>query len=295
MEQLQRKGRLGSLALVVGCTNSKSLPVPPGLRVTDLEGGSERPAHWWRHVAEAEVRVPLRALYGGAQWAASLDLETRAERLGHEVDLWVMSAGLGLTAAHTTAPAYAASFSPGPDAVAMTAAERQTWWLALRDRTHSFQDLAERYDQLVVVLAPTYLEVVRGDLSRLRTQALAVVSSCRLDLVYSSNGLRRALRASAMTLNAAAAGQLLTLAGEQPIGSDDVRAQWEQWATENTRHEAIARRVAADHEVTAYIESSLAEAHASRTMLLTRFRADGRACEQSRFKRLYEDVLRSGT
>lgn len=293
MQQLQQRGLRRSLALVVGCTNGKSLPVPAVLRVAALAAGAERFKTWWQRLGEAQTRRPVRNLYSGSQWAASLDLERSATALGHNVDLWVLSAGLGLVPASLTAPAYAASFSSGPDLVAGTPAGRREWWGELRARTSSFLDVAERYDQMLVVLAPTYLEVISADLSRLDGRALAVVSSARYDSVYSSSGLRPALRASAMTLNAAAAAKLLSLAGDSPLNGADVRARWEQWSTDNARRGAIARQGASDDEVIAFIEGSRTAPRASRTALLTQFREQGRACEQSRFQRLYEDVVGS--
>ncbi len=297
MPQLQREVLGRRLALAVSCTNSKSLPVSPRLRVADVPAGRGRPGRWQERLESARGGLPLRNLYAGAQWTASLDLESHARALGFDVDLWVVSAGLGLVPATTVAPAYAASFSRGADAVADTPAGRRAWWRALTERGRSFDAVAATCDQMLVVLAPTYLDVVMPDLSGMRDQQAAVVSSRRDSLVYSSTGLRPALRASAMTLNARAATGLLDIAvavGE-PLVSDVVRAHWEQWSSRNVTRGSVVRRVATDDEVTAFIESSLADSHTSRSALLAVFRAGGRACEQSRFQRLYEDVMRSST
>jgi hypothetical protein len=295
MAQLLDPYRGARVAVVVSCTNSKTLPVSPGLRVADLKEGSGRLQRWNERVEAAQQRRALRSLYAGVQWAASLELEKHATQLGYEVDLWVVSAGLGLMSADAAAPAYAASFAPGVDAVASTPSGLREWWECLSRRGSSFHELAAKHDQVLVVLAPTYLDVVMPDLAALRGDRLAIVSSLSDSLVYSSVGLRPALGASSMNLNARAAAALLDLAAGEPIGSAAVRARWDEWRSHNAQRSPIGRRGVDDDEVSAFIEARLAAAHASRSALLAAFRGQGTACEQTRFQRLYEEVARSRT
>ena len=296
MGQLRALKRDARVALIVSCTNSKTLPVSPGLRAADLEEGPERVQRWNEGVEAAQHRRALRTLYAGAQWAASLELERHATQLGYDVDLWVVSAGLGLMSADATAPAYAASFAAGVDAVASTPMGLREWWECVsRRRGSSFRDLAAEHDQVLVVLAPTYLDVVMPDLAALRGDRFAIVSSLRDSLVYSSVGLRPALGASSMNLNARAAAALLDLAAGEPIGSDTVRARWDEWTSRNARSVPAARRGVEDDEVSAFIKERLTASQASRSALLNALRAQGTACEQTRFQRLYEEVARSRT
>jgi hypothetical protein len=240
--------------------------------------------------------VALRDLYAGAQWAASLQLEQHAQAAGLDTDLWVLSAGLGLVPATVSAPAYAASFTRGPDEVAQSAAGRRLWWEAAKERSHSFKSLQQQYEQVLVVLAPTYLDVVAKDLQDLlASDAAAVVTSRSGHAVYSSAGLRSALKASAMTLNARAAKMVLDLAKGDPIGSAAVRGRWYDWSSAHVASPSPSRRPASDHEVMDFIKSNLSGARTSRTALLLSLRAQGRACEQSRFQRLYEDVAGSSS
>jgi hypothetical protein len=295
MAQLRDPHRGARVAVVVSCTNSKTLPVSPGLRVADLEEGSGRLQRWNERVEAAQHRRTLRSLYAGAQWAASLELEKHATQLGYDVDLWVISAGLGVMSADAAAPAYAASFAPGVDAVAGTPSGLREWWECLSQRGSSFRELAAEHDQVLVVLAPTYLDVVMPDLAALRGDRFAIVSSLKDSLVYSSVGLRPALGASSMNLNARAAAALLGLAAGEPIGSAAVRARWDEWRSRSAQRSLIGRRGVDDDEVSAFIEARLAAGHASRSALLAAFRGQGTACEQTRFQRLYEEVARSRT
>ena len=293
MQQLQLEVSSNRLALVVGCTNGKTQPVTPGLRVADLAPGRGRLRQWQDRLAAAPDRHSVRGLYAGAQWAASLRLEQHAKDVGFAVDLWIVSAGLGLVPAAADAPAYAASFARGADSVAATWAGRRAWWQGLSTKGCTFSTLQYQYDQILVVLAPTYLDVVMPELSDVQRGKAAVVSSRQHPLVYNSSGLRQELGASAMTLNARAAEALIDLAGRDPLASADVRARWTRWSSEKVRRASVVRRVAADDEVLAFIRSSLERSPGSRTALLTAFRGRGRACEQSRFQRLYEHAVRS--
>jgi hypothetical protein len=204
-----------------------------------------------------------------------------------------VSAGLGLVPATADAPAYAASFARGTDSVAVTRAARRTWWQGLNAQGCTFSALQHQYDQLLVVLAPTYLDVVMPDLFALQSGKAAVVSSRQHPLVYNSSGLRQELGASAMTLNARAAAALLDLALHDPLASADVRGRWARWSSERVRRPSAVRQAATDDEVLSFIRSSLHRSPASRSGLLAAFRGQGRACEQSRFQGLYEDAVRS--
>lgn len=291
MSQLRPSVARGRLALVVSCTSTKTLPVPPQLRIATLDPHGDRFARWRERLAAVPDKAALRNLYAGPQWAASLRLERDALAAGLTPDLWVLSAGLGLRPATDLAPAYAASFASGPDEVAQSAAGRRLWWEAARTHSHAFAYLQQRYEQVLVVLAPSYFDVVSEDLQCLLTcEAAAVVTSRSGDAVYSSAGLRSALSASAMTLNARAAAMLLHLAEGDPLGSSAVRRRWNDWSGAHTASPAPGRRAATDHEVTAFIKSGYSNPRRSRTALLASFRAQGRACEQSRFQRLYEGV-----
>lgn len=294
MSQLRRSGGGIRLALVVSCTGTKTVPVSPQLRVASLGHGRDRARRWQERRAAALPGPALRHLYAGPQWSASLSLEQHAVTVGYDVDLWVVSAGLGLVPASTSAPAYAASFTSGPDEVAPSRTGRRLWWKELTEHAHGFDHLQRQYEHVLVVLSPSYLSVVEEDLQPLQdAEKAAVVSSCSRNLVYSSAGLRRALGASAMTLNARAAAQLLDLAKGDLLGSATVRERWRDWAHAHAGSPTPSRRVTSDDEVLTFIQAGLRRPRASRTALLTDFRAQGMACEQSRFQRLYEAVLRS--
>ena len=292
MPQLQQR-----LAVIVACTSGKTVAASPTLQVRSLPHGPGRLEAWTRSVASADGRTPLRRLYKGQQWQSSLALEAGARDLGHKVELWVASAGLGLRPVNSPAPAYAASFSPGDDAVAHDLEGARNWWQGLhrawRSQTTALCDLEQQVDQVLIVLAPSYLQVLEPGLADFEPATTAIVTSkSALSGVYSSSGLRAQLGGSALSLNPRAALQLLRLAGRNLVGSTVTRDRWMTWAQDRRTQEPPDGRRLGDATVLDFIRSQLASNATSRTALLRQLRAAGMACEQRRFAGLYEAAKR---
>ncbi len=269
--------------------------------VRHLDHGPDRVRQWVDRLDSLpeSQRLPLRRLYGGPMWQSALDLETRARDLGYAVDLWVASAGLGLAPADSSAPAYGASFSGGPDQVAPDRHGRRSWWLALRKGMflgRTATDLAcvrETADQVLLALSPAYLEPLGDELQRFADDpGVAVMSSHRptRQSPVSSFGLRQRLGGTQVTLNARAAAQYLELVGGSPVGSSTAHQRWEEWAADNRLPEAAPRPPLTDDEVRTFIRECLKVRPMARTPLLVELRRSGSACEQARFARLYREV-----
>jgi hypothetical protein len=235
-------------------------------------------------------------------WHSALALESRAQGLGYDVDLWVVSAGLGLSHVDATSPSYGASFSAGPDQVAAEPAGRRAWWTGLI-RVPLFgrapTDLAkvrEGTDEVLIALSPAYLESLAGELRQFADDdGVATMSSHARSKSspVSSQGLRQSLGGTQITLNARAAAKYLELADGAPLGSDQAHERWSAWAAGNHRREAEPRPRLDDAEVRHFIATALSAGPTSRTRLLTELRRSGLACEQSRFARLYTEVQES--
>ncbi|MGY2129391.1 hypothetical protein [Blastococcus sp. SYSU DS0617] len=301
MRQLQPHRGGKRLAVVVSCTATKRRPATRDAMVRHLSPGPLRVQEWASKLNRLpeEQRLPLRTLYGGPMWQSALELESRAGNLGYAVDLWVASAGLGLTPADHLAPAYEASFSAGPDQVAEDRLGRRSWWNDLRatdflDRpTVDLRAIREQADQVLLALSPNYLDPLRDQLVRLADdERVAVVSSHRPTETspVSSRGLRQRLGGTQVTLNARAAAKYLELTDGAPIGSASAHERWTHWSEGNRLSEPAARPALTDDEVRTFIRQSLAIRKSSRTPLLTELRRSGSACEQSRFARLYREV-----
>jgi hypothetical protein len=270
--------------------------------VRNLPRGPDRPQAWADRLHRQSTHVPLRRLYAGPMWQSALSLEARAADLGYDVDLWVVSAGVGLSRADATSPAYSASFSAGPDQVAAEPAGRLAWWAEL-GRVSLFgraptelSNVRKEADEVLIALSPAYLEALAGELQHFAgDEGVATMSShtpSRRSPV-SSQGLRQSLGGTQITLNARAAAKYLEVAGGVPLGSEEAHTRWSTWAGGNRRREAEARPRLDDAEVRHFIATGLSAGTTSRTRLLTELRRSGLACEQSRFARLYTEVQES--
>src|SRR3954453_17394014 len=118
MQQLRAGRPGGRLAVVVSCTATKLQVADSSAMVRNLPHRPDRFNVWTDSLERQSRRHRLRVLYGGPMWHGALTLESYASSLGYDVELWVASAGLGLSRADPDAPAYEASFSPGLDQVA---------------------------------------------------------------------------------------------------------------------------------------------------------------------------------
>lgn len=291
MPQLQQQR---SLALVVGCTQGKTLPTPEHLRMRNQDHGADRCRMWAERVREGSQTLKLRELYKGQQWLASLALEETAASAYASVRLWIVSAGLGLRRAEETAPGYGAAFTAGPDAVAPVLRGRRDWWAELQERTggSSFQDVRATADDMLVVLSPSYLSVVEPQLEAVDDEGVAIVTSTSSGRTrtINSGGLQLTLGGSDQTLNLRAAGRLIGLATAAPIGARSVLEAYTAWAEPLRTVRSYDRTSLDDDALREIIRAAGATGRTSATMLLKQLRLDGMACEQKRFHRLYAEV-----
>lgn len=292
MRQLQQRR---SLALVVGCTQSKSLPAHDRLLVRNLPAGDNRCRLWTGHVSAATQTRPLRDLYKGQQWVASRALEQVAAASYGSVQLWIFSAGLGLRPADQRAPGYGASFTDGPDAVGSTVTERRAWWAQLQALGPSARiaDVRASAEDMLVVLSPTYLTVLEPDLAGVADEGVAVLTSStvRHPRGISTSGLQKALGGSDQTLNQRAAMRLIALAASGPIGARPVLDAYAAWAEPLRNARSYDRTSLEDDALRQIIKTQAARGPQSATGLLRQLRGDGFACEQRRFHRLYAETM----
>jgi hypothetical protein len=293
-----------TVQLVASCTERKRAKVPDELRLRSVELGESRPAKW---LAELEriptTRKPARELYGGEHWQLVLELERQLGDAGREVRLWVASAGYGLVSADTQLKPYSATFvSSEPDGV--PAAEASSWWDALcagSSEKKTLQSLAGEADTLVVIASAKYLRAMLPDLSRARhlqhdPERLIVFSGSDLpelerSLVRVSDRVQTVLRGTKQGLAARTARHLLTQAPDWPPSAKAMKAAYARLVSGEPRPEAPNRERHLDDAVRAFITEQLdEEPSVGWTKLLRRWRDSGQACEQKRFRGLYQDV-----
>lgn len=289
-----------NLTIVVTCADRKSLPVAKALRHRDLPSGTptERARMWQQRLRMGGEKRPLSSLYQGEQWGESLRLAEVARQVGFEPKIIVASAGLGLLPVSALAPAYAATFTMGKaDAVAQSPEQAAAWWAQVA-RLSSDLDLAALDDLVLLVLSRSYALPMASDLARLGqagTQSVLFGGASEIDgmvRVPSDAALRRTLGGTLSSLNQRMAIRFLELSdGPTRWLSEAHLRRWKEWIKSSQHREVFDRRRLGDDEIRAWIEAIAARQAVSATAALRRYRGEGYACEQSRFGRLYHEVV----
>lgn len=293
--------------VVVTCSNLKTRPIPPRLRLRDVPGTAvaSRLRNWTRRLTEdTEPAVLARDLYAGQHWNVARRLPSVAP--GRDITLWICSAGYGLIPASAPIRPYSATFArTHPDGVSVSRAGAAAWWTALGDwdgptrGLRSLTQLAARYstDRLLVVLSEPYLAVCRADLvaavARLRSPSLLSVISAGTTpdpelatvLLPADARLQHVMGGTRQSLNVRVATHLLSQGHYDHAG---MREHLEELQTTLPPVRRYDRRTLSDNQVRAFIRARLRiDSTAGHTRLLRELRISGGACEQARFATLF--------
>ncbi|CAB4969054.1 MAG: hypothetical protein F2840_15750 [Actinobacteria bacterium] len=291
------------LTIVVTCTDRKSRQPSAVLRAGSLpEGdGPSRARLWKKRLSDAPERVSLKDLYQGEAWTQSGRLVAAVEASGIAVRVLVASAGLGLQPVRGRFPAYAATFSPRhPDTVGVDLAERQIWWQEINGLLGG-RSLGLVKGPVMVVLSDAYSKVLERDLEALtnRNPEVTMFGAHRdfssATTIRSDKSLRSSLGGTVTSLNQRMAIQWLSLRPRgDALGSARHAHAWRQWVSEEQRPEIYDRQRMDDQAVAAWIRRARkTDPGLSGTAALSLLRSEGFACEQKRFKALFDRTGRA--
>lgn len=258
---------------------------------------------------------PASELYAGEHWSCALALPASAKRSGFDPKLWVLSAGYGLIPAGAPVKPYGATFSTGHrDSVGRTAEECRQWWAALADwrgpesdddGPRSVRQLAANEPEscILVVASQGYLRALETDLLAAEARAgsrFAVVSagakrgSSALGpcLLPSDARLQREVGGTRGALNCRIADRLLQMTTPEAFTHPRLTELAEAWLERQPALTRYKRTPLQDADVLRFIASALqANPKAARSPLLRQLRDDGFACEQSRFRTLFNQAI----
>ena len=312
-----------SLNIVASCTHRKTRSVPSKLLLRNV--GKKRSlncavAQWWQRLTDSsEAPITARALYCGDYWSTILRLEEKA--LDYVCHTWIASAGYGLLHIDTPIRPYGATFSNGQaDSVNRFATAelhgrelRAAWWRELSryrmpssNHARTLAELANRNREgwFLVVAGPLYLTAMMEDLLRARAvlkypERLIIVSSANATLqsafpdhlIPSTAKLQRRVGGSCSSLHARVAEDILKHANVQSLNAGTLKRRYESLLRDLPPSKAISREPISDDEVRDFITQHLRKKPLrSRTSLLSELRDSRKACEQGRFKRLFQEV-----
>ncbi|WP_330340140.1 hypothetical protein [Streptomyces sp. NBC_00557] len=179
--------------------------------------------------------------------------------------------------------------------MATSAAGSAQWWGRLQEGTGraTLQELGKN-GPVLMVLSEVYAKAMGEEL-----RALAAVASEALlvggveeipgiQRVPADAGLRHALGGTLTSLNVRMAASWLQHCEDGQLTSPATSDSWKKWAASESRPEQHNRKPMTDDEIITFVRQQTAsQPGISRTRLLRQLRAEGRACEQSRFANLY--------
>jgi hypothetical protein len=309
-----------TIHVVLSCTNRKRETAPDFPLLRDVPGDVEdRALAWTTAIDGATPRVRAEDLYVGEYWRAGQDfVDTARDRFG--IDVWVMSAGLGLVRSSALVCAYSATLTRGhpdsvvqPGAVGTPTSIRRRWWSALATwpgpsgagQPRSLADVAagDPAATIAVVAGPDYIDAATDDLVRTREalaqpDQLVIFSSRRSpsDIAESTvtvpGRLRTVLGGSmASTGPRAARAVIEALPRGEPLRLERARSVITTLDRSASPLPKFDRKRMEDDEISEWIGELIAnEPSTTKSVALRTFRGGGMACEQDRFGRLFEDV-----
>jgi hypothetical protein len=297
----------------VNCTSRKRRPAPTYLRVTGLNARPARAvaAQWVQRLHRASVLYPAAQLYCGRSVTEALSATD-----GLRGGLYFISAGLGLVAADARVPAYNLTVAPASSdsvlrCISDGPADAAAWWSALTDALGTprpFASTVTRATGLVLLAMPgTYVDMLASEL-----ESLPAASRERLRVL----GPRKAeelpdfLRTQWMPYDRRLQG-LPGFAGTEsdfpqralrhfaacvlPSESQASAAAHAAMVDDLLGTRTVERRAAgqrmSDNELTPLIRRLWRKQNGNRGRILRELRDSlGVACEQSRFKRLADQL-----
>lgn len=303
--------------IVVSCADRKRLPPPVDLQLRNYpEQFADRVEQWTSRLESlGSSRLPANRMYKGEHWSVVLQLLDDAHGAGVDAELWIASAGYGLIQMRDEIESYAATFSPNsPDSVARSRAESEfnaAWWRHVstwRERTgHNVSSIATLVDDdpratVLVALSASYTRALQEDLlaaarSLVRPDHLLLISAgdATKELEHiripADARLQADLGGTLLSLNARIARLLVTEADEHHWNADRVRRRLTERLDRLPPLAPFGRSPMTDEQVRDFVRQALLASPSSRSTLLRKLRDAGRACEQKRFSRLYQEAL----
>lgn len=279
---------------------------------------------------EPTDHCPAEELYRGEHWKVARSIRSRAQKRGFRVRLWVLSAGYGLVRIESALRPYSATFSTGSQDSLTRFGPGSTaeWWDRLcgiqglgGSRIRSLEQLAAQHkdDPVLIAASEPYLIAIKNDLARAMphlesADLLSVVSAglgtrpgangsflpcdSRFQVYFAKEKSKQSLLyddntsleggGSKQALNARILRLILEKRDPTQLKSPAL-AEWLRTLMEPLPFPKLEkRRTHTDTQVKEWIMENLDTG--SRSALHRRFRDEGRACEQTRFKKLHEEV-----
>lgn len=302
------------LHIVVSCTDRKRADVPQALRARTLveQAAERRTSEWARKLRD--VAVPsVRAidLYAGDHFATARGTVELAAARGYEPDLWILSAGFGLLRSNDAVKPYSATFAAREsDAVATPQCSSEEWWQGVTSRVsrRNLATLAGDDPNAIIIVAASvqYIDAIEADLAaaseRLREASnLIVITSKDVrphaevpGYITAERVLQNVLGGSLTSLHIRVARYVIETFAPAALNYHAAASLVASTTASAPPFVVHDRLGGSDEDISRYIRDALArDSSLTHSRLLRQFRDAGRACEQKRFRNLFQKVARS--
>jgi hypothetical protein len=303
-----------SLHIVASCSDRKSEPPAVCLRDVRARSIEQRFTKWRDALTSATAtRVDAEHLYQGGYWTVVRGLPAIANAMGWKVQLWAASAGYGVVKGSKKLVPYSATFARGhEDSVSFESGDEPavTWWRCATSGSYklgtSIQAIAalDASATVLVIASPPYLRAMQNDLAASLGEfsgkgSLFIVSSrvpaTETKLVRcwlpSRGALQAGLGGALVSLHARTARHLLATVRPQDFVQEKLSYMTTKLEGVEEKKKRVSGSAMSDDEVLTFIRTRLSgDPKLSHTRLLRELRESGRACEQGRFRRLFNQV-----
>lgn len=295
------------MVIITSCSSTKKVSVPATLRAARYHARTPDvfARTWVRNVRAASDLYAAREVYGGPAIASATRAATALS-----CELYFVSAGMSLVEGSAAIPGYDLTVSRGsasaPAPLRVGSATPGDWWVALNKAfglSNPFITLMHKHEGLILVALPsTYIRMVEPDLialkaayrKRLRLITMGrsgVAAELAPQVIAYDDRLDNLETAPKGTQSSGVQRALLHFASmlmNQPNTLDiDAHRRWVAdalvRATPRARPSGLRQT---DAEVAKWIRQRDPLGENAPSVLLRWLRADGRACEQKRFRRI---------
>ena len=309
------------LLVVATCSYGKRVAPPPDLEVRSLPNGSieARVQEWSTRLERTPTeRVPARELYKGDHWTVVRNLEVVGSPAGVGVEMWIASAGYGLIPMDAEIASYGATFAPEHDDFVLgpTPIKREStpsdWWSLIAawagpapTTARSVTELARQHPNtpMLVIASRPYARALESDLldalGTLNSPELLSIVAIGLDSTSPLAGFvlpgdarfSTWLGGTLTSVNARVGKAIVERVNEWGLTREEIGRGLLARLEELDPYTHPKRENLRDGEVRTYIRAALqADPATAHSRLLRSFRAEGYACAQGRFRKLYHDV-----
>ena len=301
------------MLIIASCSSQKRVLAEIGLdasasQAIDLNQFAQG---WVTIVNQAKTKHPATDVYAGVGLSAAKEA---AKCLNAKLQF--LSAGMSLVDSTSKIPGYNLTISesgPTPFSKVDTGGTFSDWWTALNNafgyHEPLYQSVRNNKGLVLIALPANYLRMVQDELLRIASDfgdRVRIITSTKTELHPRLDGLsiRYDQRLNALegnkganaSFNQRALLNFARLLKNHSAAMKDVsfhRALVNESFKDVASLNPVKRPKASEHQLLNYVKKALAKQPVARTKLLADLRhQNGLACEQSRFYRIYDEVMK---